>query len=330
MNGTNERRVTRVVLMLCLTAAVAGCPPADQDGEPPPGKPAADASPVPAATAPMKPKFEIDADLDPDERVQPPAEPPLLRWDFSEQRTLAYAFSWEYATAAGAEETPDLPAGAPGRARGDMTLRIRSDGDGTATAATYDATAYVGGDERASQQQSGLVSTIGRLGEDGRIRPSGRGAESGQTAQADRSLAFLLPLPSQPLRPGESVEETLTLPSPEMLPSLRMTVRRRITLVGYVMRGGERCAQLAVDLSLAELDVPSDVRQGVEFVLNGRSVTVFGLESRSFVSGVLAMVTGARLNLPGGEGGGAPQAVELMRFDLRVELVRKSDAPAAD
>ncbi|MFW6107797.1 MAG: hypothetical protein ACOC70_01225 [bacterium] len=332
MNRASENRVTRAALMLFLAAAVAGCPPADQEGEPPPDGPAAADAPeatTPAAIAPMEPAFDVDGGLDPARRVEAPAEPPLLRWDFSEQRTLAYAFSWEYATAAGAEEAPTLPADTPGRARGDMTLRIQSHGDGTATAATYDATAYVGAEERPSQQR-GLVSTIGQLGEDGRIRPSGGGSQPGQTAQASRSLAFLLPLPSEPLRPGESVEETLTLPSPEMLPSLRMTVRRRITLVGYVMQGGERCARLSVDLSLGELDVPSGVRQGVEFVLNGRSVAVFGLESRSFVSAELAMVTGARLTLPGGEDGAPPEAVELMRFDLRVGLDRKSDGPAAE
>mgnify|MGYP006293104849 CR=1 FL=1 len=106
----------------------------------------------------------------------------------------------------------------------------------------------------------------------------------------DMLLKMLFPLPPDSLQVGESVDIPARMPFNAMGSPLEVNGRSRIALTRYVQAGNRTCAQLDVDIDISELDVPEELDGEYQCTVKGRSRFFFDVNSRSFVSGTIAML----------------------------------------
>ena len=173
-------------------------------------------------------------------------------------------------------------------------LLVKSKGDSTAELVLKDVKvrmklAMDEDDPKTMQQQLPPVVVQG-MKEDG----SGPFGNSSQ----DMLLKMLFPLPSRPIKVGESVDVPAQMPFNVMASSLQVTGRSRITLTQYVKLGDRTCAQLDVDTIISELDVPTELEGEHECSAKGTSVFYFDVASRSFVSGTIAFIMQFSVDAP--------------------------------
>ena len=296
-------KTASTTILITAMALIPACGPSDENAEP------EELEPIAAEPLSLEPRFKVETEIDPGVRVDPPETPPALRWDFSEVKTIAYELFQAYETSTAIEIPPELMGELPPNAKSEATLIVRSEGDGTAVVEIHDASVYLGDEEQPTERQPGLVATIGRMDESGQVQPSELQNGHSGSGHAEQFLSLLISLPNEPLRPGESLEDTLELPIPQELPGFELSLRREITLLGYEMRNGERCAKLEVALTPEDADLPEGVSPGIQFGFDGKSVVLFSIESRTFASAEMTIAMGF---------------AGIMQVDMMMKMERKS------
>ncbi len=293
------------MVLIPAMALIPACGPSDENAEP------EEPELIAAEPVSLEPRFKVETEIDPDVRVDPPETPPALHWDFSEEKAIAYDLFQAYETSTAIEIPAELMGELPPDAKSEATLIVRSEGDGTAVVEIHDVSVYLGDEEQPTERQAGLVATIGRMNESGQLQPPELQYGHSGIDHAEQFLSFLIPLPTEPLRPGESQEDTVEF-TPQELPGFELSLRREITLLGYEMRNGERCAKLEVALIPDDADLPEGAPPGIQLGFDGKSVVLFGIESRSFASAEMTIAMGF---------------AGIMQVDIIMKMERKSGEP---
>ena len=109
-------------------------------------------------------------------------------------------------------------------------------------------------------------------------------------------LKMLFPLPSKPIKIGESVDVPAQIPFNAMGSLLQVTGHSRITLTQFVKIGGRTCAQLDVDIDISQIEVPTELKGEYKCSSRGASIFFFDIDSRSFVSGTIALIMQFSIN----------------------------------
>lgn len=235
-------------------------------------------------------RYEKEVDLEKYPEAPAPEVPPLLRWDLSGRQAWAYDYQQDSVTeshlelpAMGPAGTKDQPEQAV-RAQGTLTLRAQ--GNATATM-SLNVRITVARPGQAPQRVTPEPLTVDGVQEDGTMRgddPSTRGS----------MMRLLFPLPTRPLKVGES--ETAPKSFPVEVMSQKLTARgvSRLTLDGYVRIGKRTCARLSTSLDVLRLDVPADVKGSFRYISRARAIYYFDVNERVFVSGRVSALTSTR------------------------------------
>jgi len=319
-----------VGMATCILAGLCVCscgakPDARPSQQSDPGSPPSEGG----VTASAVSQFIGEVGKEKHEEAPPPAEAPVLRWDFSKADVEhAYVFEQEV------RSKSDMGASFGGGSR-DMgqemsakgTLLVRSKGEGVASLVLKDMKMSmkmrIGGDEEPkTMEQTAPPVVVQGMKEDG----SGSFGNSSQ----DMFLKMLFPLPSGPLAVGEFDDVPAQMPFNAMGSVLEVKGRSRITLARYVTIGGRKCAQLDVDTDISTLDVPPELEGEYVCSTRGTSVFYFDVANRSFVSGTIALIMQIRIDAPMPRmtipGGDAPEMPKRTRMSMvndnliRVEL----------
>ena len=124
------------------------------------------------------------------------------------------------------------------------------------------------------------------------------GSGSFGDSSQDMFLKMLFPLPTKPLKVGETVDVPARMPFNAMGSVLQVKGRFRITLGRYVKIGKRSCAELDVDLDISELKVPSELKGEYKCAMKGKSVFYYDVANRSFVSGTIAVLMQFSIDAP--------------------------------
>lgn len=252
--------------------------------------------------------------------ADPPAEPIVFRWDFSDpERVLTYAYEQETRNAMASRSLPGKPMGGGQEMSVDGLLRVKSRGDGAADLVLDDMAVRVTmdfgqGEPKTVEQRSPPMVMSG-------MREDGSASFGGSPQEAIFKMLF--PLPPEPLSVGESVDVPTELPFNAQGSMLRVTGRLRITLTGYVTIGDRTCAQLDVDIDISELDAPSELEGEYSFSTTGASVVYFDVADRAIVLGESAALMRFRIDAPapkfdfGGED--APKGPERVNLSMTAD-----------
>jgi len=225
-----------------------------------------------------------------------PLAAPVFRWDFSRAEVVhTYRFEQEVRSKTDMGSSFD---GKSGRIEEEMSatgvLLIKSQGDSTATLVLKDMKTSMkrnmgaAGPKTVEEQMPPIV--VQGMKDDG----TGSFGNSFQ----DPVLKMLFPLPTKPVMIGESVDIPAQMPFNVMGSILPVTGCLRITLTRYVKIGKHTCAQLDVDTDILKLKVPTELKGEYKCSLKGPSVFYFDVESRSFVSGAIAMLMQISIDAP--------------------------------
>ena len=126
--------------------------------------------------------------------------------------------------------------------------------------------------------------------------------EDGSMKLGDSSQELLLktlfPLPSTPLKIGESVTVPSQMPFNAMGSLLYATGNSTIKLVDYVQINGRTCAKLKTEINIANLNVPEEMEGTYKCQVKGSSIFYFNIEERYFMSGRVAMLISMRVEAP--------------------------------
>jgi len=239
---------------------------------------------------------EIETDKEKHRQVEPPTTPPLFRWNFSNKDVHAYAYEQEVRSKAAMSSPPDdrindMQPELSGRG----LLLVKSQGDGTANLVLKDLkmsmkTDFGGNKESDTMEHTAPPLVVQGMKEDG----SGSFGESSQ----EMFLKSLFPLPTKPLKVGESVDVPAQMPFNAMGSVLQVKGRSRITLGRYVKIGNRTCAQLDVDLDVSEMKVPSELKGKYKCSIKGTSVFYFDVANRFFTSGSIALLMQFSIDAP--------------------------------
>jgi hypothetical protein len=219
-------------------------------------------------------------------RAEAPGGAQTFAWDFSKQQVFAYAFDQQVKN----EADMGMPIkGAPKHTKqtlsGQGNLLVKSGGIRTATLVLDDLqvrmTADMGQGPKTMQQKA-PPTTIQGMKEDG-------SAATGDSSQA-MLIRLLFPLPSRPVKVGESAEAPIEMSFNASGKTLPVKGRSRTTLAGYVRIGERTCARFDSEIKISELDVPSGMPGEYRCEAKGRSVSFFDVKARCFVSGAVALL----------------------------------------
>lgn len=226
-----------------------------------------------------------------------PTEVPVFRWDFSKKKTYTYTYEQKM------QSKTDLGSTESDKDKGNVEmstcfkgkLLIKSQGDGTATLVLKDMKADMDMDLGKDELPKKATSTmppmvIQGMKEDGTI-------SMGDLSQ-NALLKLLFPLPTKSLRVGEYVDVPTQMPFNTMGSILAVKGRSRITLTRYVRIRERTCAQLDVEIDIAELDVPEEIEGEHSCSIKGTSVFYFDIEEHCFVAGTIASVMQFAIDVP--------------------------------
>ena len=228
--------------------------------------------------------------------ANPPSAAPVFRWDFSKPNVVhAYTYEQEVrikmdigASLGGNSDDTSPEMSAKG------ALLVKSQGDNTANLVLKDVQMSMkidtGEDEPKTVKQKMPLRVLQGMKEDG----SGSFGNNSQ----DMALKVLFPLPTKPLKVGDSVDVPAQMPFNAMGSMLQFKGHSRITLTRYVKIGKRTCAQLDVDTDISKLKVPSELEGEYKGSTKGTSVFYFDVASRSFVSGTIALVMQFSIDAP--------------------------------
>lgn len=228
--------------------------------------------------------------------ADPPAMPPMLRWDFSNTEVHAYAFEQQVRNQFDIQTAFEGESGDGEQsllAKG--SLLIKSQGDGTANLVLEDVKMsmkmHLGEEEKPGTMEQTIPPVVVQgMNEDG----SGSFGCSSQ----DVLLQLLFPLPTKPLKVGEFVDVPAQMPFNVWGSLLQVEGRSRITLTRYVRIGKRTCAQLDVDIDISDLNVPSELEGEYGCSAKGASVFYFDVAGRRFVSGTVAVLMQITVDAP--------------------------------
>lgn len=242
-------------------------------------------------------QFASEVTKDQYQQTDPPATPPVFRWDFS-KADVAHTYSYQQevrSTTDFGSSFVGTPDGAQQEISSTGVLLIRSQGDGTGELVLKDMKTKMksdvgGGHEPQTMEQTMRPFVVQGVKEDG----SGAFGDSPE----DTFLKLLFQLPPKTLKVGESVDVPAQMPFNAMGSVLQIKGRSRIPLTGYVKIGTRTCAQLAVDTEISRLNVPAELKGEYRCSLTGTSVFYFDIDDRSFRSGTTALVMQATIDAP--------------------------------
>ena len=241
-------------------------------------------------------QFEKEVRIEKYKKVAAPSTHPVFRWDFSKAKVVhTYAYEQEVRSKTNMGTSFGGKSGGTGQemsAKG--MLLIKSQGDSTAELVLKDMKMSMkmdmGKDEPKTMEQQMPPFVMQGMKENG----SGSFGNSSQ----DMLLKMLFPLPSKPIKVGESVDVPAQMPFNVMGSMLQVTGRSRITLTQYVKIGGRTCAQLDVDTDISKLKVPTELKGEYNCSTKGISVFYFDVSSRSFVFGTIALLMQFSIDAP--------------------------------
>jgi len=240
-------------------------------------------------------RFLKEVEQDKHEETEPPTAVPVFKWDFANKDVHSYTYEQEVRNKTNMGFSMDGRSNDMGQEiSGKGVLLVKSQGDGTAELVLKDMTMSMkmdmGKDAPKTMEQKVPAIVVQGMKEDG----SGSFGDSSQ----DMFLKMLFPLPTKPLKVGDSVDVPAQMPFNAMGSVLKVTGRSRITLTRYVKIGKRTCAQLDVDTDISELKVPSELKGEYKCSAKGTSVFYFDVANRSFASGTIAFIMQFSIDAP--------------------------------
>jgi hypothetical protein len=218
------------------------------------------------------------------------------RWDFSSEATHTYSYEQDIEMDAdfgdfGGGKTP--ASGQSITAKG--SLLVKSKGNGTADIVLKDIKTktemnFGNGEEPKTMEQTSPPTVMQGMREDG----SGSVGDSSQNAM----LKLLFPLPTKPLKVGESVDIPASMPFNAMGSMLHVKGHVRVTLARYVTIGNGVYAQFNIKIDIAELDVPEELEGEYECWVKGDGVYYFDVAQHRFASGTTAVLMRISVDAP--------------------------------
>ena len=224
-------------------------------------------------------------------------EPALLRWDFGRKEVYAYAYSQKsIMTSIMSEGAGGGDRNEPGmitEVKGKMSLK--SEGDRTARLVMEDLMMSMQFETSEREEPKTMDSeappmVIQGVQEDGTMK-------LGSSSQ-EMLLKMLFPIPSSPLRVGESVSSPRAVPFNAMGSLLEVTGSSVTTLTGYVGLDGKTCARLETVIDISNLNVPQELEGTYKCQVKGKSVFFFDIQGKRFLSGRVALIMGMRVKAP--------------------------------
>ena len=229
--------------------------------------------------------------------VEEPTQPALLRWDFGRKEVYAYDYSQKSIMTSIMSERPGggdrNEPGMVTEVKGKMSLK--SEGDRTARLVMEDLMMSMQFETSEREEPKTMDSeappmVIQGVQEDGTMK-------LGSSSQ-EMLLKMLFPIPSSPLRVGESVSSPRAVPFNAMGSLLEVTGSSVTTLTGYVGLDGKTCARLETVIDISNLNVPEELEGTYKCQVKGKSVFFFDIEGKRFLSGRVALIMGMRVKAP--------------------------------
>lgn len=293
--------------------------------------------PMPALAGRSKFEANIGSSKFPTAEAISPA--PLLRWDFSKKRVVAYSYSQtvDASTTMGNAKAPMAQ-----KMDGSGVLAVKSEVGGTANLVLnnmtmkmvmdFSADGTAGKDTHHEMSQEIPPIVIQGLSEDG--------AAKWGDSDIEMLLKMLFPLPNKPLNVGESSESPGRFPINLMGSKVYATGSMKTTLTGYVKIDGAVCARLETDTDISKLELPPELNAKCTAAMKGRSIFYFDVNDRSFASGEVAIMLSMRadmtvpkMNFPAGNGPpmDMPKTTRMvMDSDNLIVLKRKRGEPNSE
>jgi hypothetical protein len=218
------------------------------------------------------------------------------KWDFSSEATHTYSYEQDVEMDA---DFGDFDGGKTPTSGQSMTskgsLLVKSKGDGTADIVLKDIKAktemdFGKGEETKTMEQTLPPSVIQGMREDG----SGSVGDSSQNTM----LKLLFPLPTKPLKVGESVDIPTSMPFNARGSMLHVKGYMRVTLARYVTIGDGVYAQFNIKIDIAELDVPEELEGEYECWIKGDGIYYFDVAQHRFASGTTAVLMRMSVDAP--------------------------------
>lgn len=231
------------------------------------------------------------------QKTAPPTKPPVFAWDFSNKDVHEYAYQQDMRVKGKINDPrADRLGDMEPRTSFEGPLLIKSQGDGTANVVLKDlqltVTANIPGKTVEPMTHTVPPIVIKGMKEDG----SGPFGDINVTM----SLPMLFPLPTRPIKVGETVDVPAKMPFAFMGHLTQVKGRYRITLGRYVKIGKRLCAEFDVDTDISEIDAPAELEGEYKCVVKGTSVFYYDVANRSVVSGTLAILTQTGVDAPMG------------------------------
>lgn len=218
--------------------------------------------------------------------VEAPKGPQTFRWDFSKKAALTYDYAQDVVS-----KTDMDPENGVGNADQKVSTRgellIKSQGDGSADFVFKDLKARMEFAVSKDEPPKIMEQSVPPLVVEG-VKENGSGP-FGDKAQ-DMMLKLLFPLPPKALKVGETVEVPAQFLFTAMGSQLPVKGRSRITVSRYVSIGSHTCAQLNVDTDISDLRIPPELEGRYSSSVKSSAIFFFDTNSRSFVSGVSAVL----------------------------------------
>jgi len=250
--------------------------------------------------------------------ARPPDAPPILRWDFSGKQLHQYAFEQrvkaQTRAALALKDASDIEQSISAKGK----LLVKSQGNRKADLVLQDVTAHMTMSTDALDKPKTTTQTLRPIVVQGM-------QEDGSSKVGDSSqetlLKLLFPLPSKPLKVGESVDVPAQMPFNAMGSLLHVEGRSRITLTRYVRIGRRTCARLDTDIDISKVDVPSELKGDYACSAKGASVFYFDLEGRCFISGTVAVLMRVEFDAPIPQVKGPAKAMPKMPKRMQMSMV---------
>jgi hypothetical protein len=226
-----------------------------------------------------------------------PAEPLLLRWDFSGTQVYPYDFAQQTRMVSEMDGMFGHGERRPTRQSTESKgkLSLKSEGRHIARFVLEDLEVRIdfdlpnsGGTDSKEMRAPPMV--IQGIKEDGSM-------EIGNSSQ-ELLLKSLFPIPPIPLAIGDSVAVPAKMPFNAMGSLLHVTGASETTLADYVLVDGKACAKLETEIDLSTLEIPEELKGEYTCRVRGRSVFYFNVENRHFMSGRVALLISMRVAAP--------------------------------
>lgn len=227
----------------------------------------------------------IDASYPP---ATPPEKAPLFRLDLGTPGSALYSF----------QQVVDNEQLLPGQdisttLRGAGQLAVKSAGGsiGSIVISQLKVTMNVDvGTEQKVVTQEAPPMVIPGLKEDGQVETDINGQ--------NMLLQLLLPLPSGPLKVGESSSRKVTMPFNAGGSGIAVPATVVTRLAQYVVIDDRTCAKFVSDIALDEVKVPEEIQGTYSVTLKGRTVAFFDLKARRFVQSDSAVLMSLSFEVP--------------------------------